>query len=183
MNLINLSIFTNTITVQNKRQRTSKKSAALFIVKFTSQNTDHFKRESHRYIPTFSKSLIISSQTPSREWKLLKIIPQWVWVYAYLSYNYSTLPLLLESSVKCQCFLKLGCAIYASSAQLHQLKLSRNIDPVNFVVQSFIWAVQQNWHFYYIITYVRPHILVWKLLLMLGFNDYIKTKLLLVVQI
>lgn len=87
--------------------------------------------------------------TPSKEWKLSKIITQRVWMYAYLFYNYSTLPLLLELSVKCQCFLKLCCTIC-----LFISARSITTNPLNFSVQSFIWAVR---HFYFIIMYMGGH--------------------------
>lgn len=121
--------------------------------------------------------------TPSREWKLSKIITQRVWMCAYLSYNYSTLPLLLELSVKCQCFLKLRCTIclFISAPSITTKQKHWSIEFLSPVI--YLSRSTKMTFLLYNYVYVRPHILVWKLFLMLCFNKHIKTKLLLVVQI
>lgn len=104
-------------------------------------------------------------------------------MYAYLFYNYSTLPLLLELSVKCQCFLKLCCTIclFISAPSFTTKEKHWSIEFLSPVI--YLSRSTKMTFLLYNYVYVRPHILVWKLFLMLGFNKYIKTKLSLVVQL
>lgn len=95
-------------------------------------------------------------------------------MYAYLSYNYSTLPLLLESSVKCQCFLKLRCTIclFSSVPSITTEKKHWSIEflsPLIYLSRSTKMTFLLHKHVY---VNVRPHsLLLTRLFLMLGFNS------------
>lgn len=112
--------------------------------------------------------------TPSREWKISKFITQRVWMYAYLSYNYSTLPLLLESSVKCQCFLKLRRTIclFSSVPSITTEQKDWSIEflsPLINLSRSTKMTFLLYKHAY---VNARTHILLLTMLfLMLGFNS------------
>ncbi len=95
-------------------------------------------------------------------------------MYAYLSYNYSTLPLLLESSVKCQCFLKLSRTIclFSSVPSITTEQKHWSIEFLSPLIKLSRSTKMTFLLYKHAYVNVRPDFsLLTMLFLMLGFNS------------